>query len=178
MSSRYWAERASTSTWCSCLGFLYHTYRHTELFYRLHQLAPQHLILDTVILPGKRPILRVIPEQDSADIRAAAPDAFSMDRVLVTRPTMAAVTMLLSAYRFEVESRYDWKAWFAGRPSEPGLKDYEEGKRVSLRCRHGEAAITDGSELVAPVPSARVTGYPPRRRTWPPSQLRRTSIKR
>jgi len=146
-----------------CLGFLYHTYRHTELFYRLHQLAPKHLILDTRVLPGKRPMLQVIPEQDSADIRAAAQDAFSLDRVLVARPTRAAVTMILSAYRFEIESRYDWKAWFAGRPPEPGLKEYADGKRVTLRCRYGGGAITDGSELVAPVPRRRRPSPRPRR---------------
>src|SRR5215213_9549728 len=32
-----------------CFGYLYHTYRHTELMYRLHGLAPRHLIIDTMI---------------------------------------------------------------------------------------------------------------------------------
>ena len=35
-----------------CLGYLYHTYRHTELMYRLHDLAPKHLIVDTMVMPG------------------------------------------------------------------------------------------------------------------------------
>ena len=35
-----------------CLGYLYHTYRHTELMYRLHNLAPKHLIVDTMVVPG------------------------------------------------------------------------------------------------------------------------------
>ena len=35
-----------------CFGYLYHTYRDTELMYRLHNLAPKHLILDTMVVPG------------------------------------------------------------------------------------------------------------------------------
>ena len=45
-----------------CLGYLYHTYRHTELMYRLHNLAPKDLIVDTMVTPGTRPTLRVIRE--------------------------------------------------------------------------------------------------------------------
>ena len=47
-----------------CLGFLYHTYRHTELMYRLHHLAPKHLILDTMVVPGRQPTLKVLRERD------------------------------------------------------------------------------------------------------------------
>ena len=44
-----------------CLGYLYHTYRHTELMYRLHNLAPKHLIVDTMVVPGTQPTLKVHP---------------------------------------------------------------------------------------------------------------------
>ena len=47
-----------------CLGYLYHTYRHTELMYRLHNLAPKHLIVDTMVVPGTQPTLKVIRERD------------------------------------------------------------------------------------------------------------------
>src|SRR6188472_1468918 len=43
-----------------CFGFLYHTYRHTELMYRLHNMAPRHLIVDTMVVPGTRPNLKVL----------------------------------------------------------------------------------------------------------------------
>ena len=66
-----------------CLGYLYHTYRHTELMYRLHNLAPKHLIVDTMVTPGTQPTLRVFRERDVEDIRSAAQDAWSVDRVLV-----------------------------------------------------------------------------------------------
>ena len=59
-----------------CLGYLYHTYRHTELMYRLHDLAPKHLIVDTMVVPGTKPILKMHPERDAGDIRSAAQDAY------------------------------------------------------------------------------------------------------
>ena len=134
-----------------CLGFLYHTYRHTELMYRLHHLAPKHLILDTMVVPGRRPILKVIPERDTEDIRSAAQDPWSAGRVLVARPSVPALQLLLPAYGFEIESMYDWKSRLAGRPPIPGLRGYESGKRVTLRCRSREAAIAGGWEPVAPL---------------------------
>lgn len=165
-----------------CLGFLYHTYRHTELMYRLHHLGPRHLIVDTMVVPGTQPTLRVIRERDSEDIRAAARDAYSVGRVLVARPSVPALQLLLSAYGFEIESMYDWQRRLAGRPRAPGLKGYEKGKRVTLRCRSRSRALAAGWEPVASLPVAsvpiasgrrrRTTGHarrpttPPTRRGW------------
>ena len=73
-----------------CLGYLYHTYRHTELMYRLHEVAPQHLILDTMVTPGTEPTLRVIGEPNVEDIRSASRDDYSVGRVLVLRPSVPA----------------------------------------------------------------------------------------
>ena len=157
-----------------CLGYLYHTYRHTELMYRLHDLAPKHLIVDTMVEPGTQPILRVLRERDSEDIRSAAQDAYAVGRVLVARPTVRALHVLLAAYGFEIESMYDWKSRLAGRPPIPGLKGYAKGKRVTLRCRSRAAARAAGWEPVAPLPV--VADPPPRARrrkrtpTPPPAQ--------
>jgi hypothetical protein len=154
-----------------CLGYLYHTYRHTELMYRLHHLAPQHLILDTMVVPGTRPHLKMHPERDSEDIRSAAQDAYSVGRVLVAWPTVPALQMLLNAYGFEIESRYDWQSRLAGRPPVPGLTGYAKGRRVTLRCRSREAAVA--ADPVTPLP---VNSPPPRTRgpdrtpTPPPAQ--------
>jgi hypothetical protein len=132
-----------------CLGYLYHTYRHTELMYRLHGLAPKHLIVDTMIVPGSRRILRVFTERNSEAIRSAAQDAYSVGRVLVAWPSLPALQLLLAAYGFEIESRYDWKGRLAGRPPTRGLASYAKGKRVTLRCRSREAAMAPGWEPVA-----------------------------
>ncbi len=156
-----------------CLGFLYHTYRHTELMYRLHHLAPKHLILDTMVVPGTQSALKVLRERNVEDIRSAAQDAYSVGQVLVARPTVPALQMLLAAYGFEIESMYDWRSRLAGRPPVPGLMGYAKGKRVTLRCRAREAAIAAGGEPIASLP---VAGPPPpasgpeRTPTPPPAQ--------
>ena len=157
-----------------CLGYLYHTYRHTELMYRLHDLAPKHLIVDTMVVPGTQRILRVLRERDSEDIRSAAHDAYSVGRVLVARPSVPALQLLLSAYGFEIESMYDWKSRLAGRPLIPGLAGYAKGKRVTVRCRSHEAAVAARWGPVAPLsvaagpaPRARVRKRAP---TSPPAR--------
>ena len=142
-----------------CFGYLYHTYRHTELMYRLHNLAPRHLIVDTMVTSGRQPTLRVIREEDVEDIRSAAQDAYSVGRVLVLRPSVPALEILLRAYGFEIESMYDWKSRLAGRPPMPGLEGYAKGKRVTVRCRSREAAVAAGWEPVASRPVA--AGPPP-----------------
>ena len=134
-----------------CLGYLYHTYRHTELMYRMHHLAPRHLIVDTMVTPGADPILKLVREPDAEDIRSAAQDAWSVDRVLVLRPSVPALQMLVRNYGFEVESMHDWKSQLAGRLPMPGLDGYATGKRVTLRCRSRQAAIDAGWEPVAPL---------------------------
>jgi hypothetical protein len=155
-----------------CLGYLYHTYRHTEFMYRLHNLAPRHLIIDTMVVPGTRRTLRMIREKNVEDIRSAAQDAYSVGRVLVLRPSVPALQMLLRAYGFEIESIYDWKSRLAGRPPMLGLEGYAKGKRVTVRCRSRKAAIAAGWEPVAPLPVT--AGPPPRTRkrtpTPPPAQ--------
>ena len=46
-----------------CFGYLYHTYRHTELMYRLHSLAPRHLIIDTMVTRATQPTLEIVPRR-------------------------------------------------------------------------------------------------------------------
>jgi len=133
-----------------CFGYLYHTYRHTELMYRLHHLAPRHLIVDTMVTRATQPTLRVIREEDVDDIRSAAQDAYSVGRVLVLRPSVPALKVLMRAYGFEIESVYDWKRRLAGRRAMPGLEGYAQGKRVTVRCRSREAAVAAGWAPVAP----------------------------
>jgi SAM-dependent methyltransferase len=137
-----------------CLGYLYHTYRHTELMYRLHQLEPKHLILDTMVVPGTEPNLRVIGEPNAEDIRSASLDDYAVGRVLVLRPSVPAVQMLLHAYGFEIESMYDWQTRLAGRPVMPGLKGYAAGERVSLRCRFRQEILAGPWKPLTPLPLA------------------------
>jgi hypothetical protein len=150
-----------------CLGYLYHTYRHTELMYRLHHVAPQHLIVDTMVTPDMdEPNLRVIGEPNADDIRSAAQDDFSVGRVLVLRPSVPAVQMLLHAYGFEIESMYDWQSRLAGKPLAPGLKGYAKGERVTVRSRFREAIIAEPWKPVVAHPAS--AGQAPRPRETPP----------
>ena len=142
-----------------CFGYLYHTYRHTELMYRLHHLAPRHLIVDTMVTLETQRTLRLIREADVQDIRSAAQDAYSVGRVLVLRPSVPALQMLVRSYGFEIESMYDWKDRLAGRPHVLGVDGYATGTRVSMRCRSRRAAKAEGWE---PVPPLRI-GAGPRR---------------
>ena len=135
-----------------CFGYLYHTYRDTELMYRLHNLTPRHLIVDTMVAAGTQPTLKMKLERDSEDIRSAAQDAYSVGRVLVTRPTVPGLQLLLSAYDFEIESLYDWKSRLAGRPPMVGLEGYANGTRVTARCRSRAAAVAAGWAPVPPLP--------------------------
>ena len=142
-----------------CLGYLYHTFRYTELLYRLHHLAPRHLIVDTMVTPGTEPTLTVNREPNVEHIRGAAPDAYSVGRVLVLRPSVPALQMLLRAYGFEIESMYDWKSRLAGRPTD-GLEGYAKGERVTARCRSRKAAKAAGWGPVAPLPAAGALAQP------------------
>jgi methyltransferase family protein len=145
-----------------CLGFMYHTYRHTELLYRLHHLAPRHLIVDTMVVPAREAYVKVIREYNSDDIRQAAQDAWSVDRVLVGRPTVPALLKMLPAYGFEIESMYDWRNRWGDAPPPPGLRGYANGKRVTLRCRSRDAARAAGLPPVSPIPETLFA--PPRRK--------------
>ena len=153
-----------------CFGFLYHTYRHTELMYRLHGLAPKHLIMDTMVTRDKRPTLRMIREKDVEDPRSASQDPWSVGRVLVLRPSVPALQKLLISYDFEVESMYDWKAHLAARPDVTGLTGYANGQRVTMRCRSATAARAAGLPPVKPLgPAPRLRPARQSKPTPPPA---------
>ncbi|MGH3500888.1 MAG: class I SAM-dependent methyltransferase [Nocardioidaceae bacterium] len=137
-----------------CLGYLYHTWRHTELLYRIHGLAPTHLIVDTRVVPGARSFVRLFRERNPDDLLSAAREAYSLDRVLVGHPTVPALRMMLAAYGFEVEDMYDWAARLASHPGGSQLSDYAQGRRVTLRCRSGLPATAAASEAAAGSPAS------------------------
>jgi hypothetical protein len=134
-----------------CLGYLYHTYRHTELMYRLHHLDAKYLIVDTMVTPDTEASCKVVREPDAQDIRSAAQDPWAVDRVLVLRPSVPALQILLRNYGFDIESMYDWKSRLAGREIKPGLGGYAKGQRATVRCRYRKAATEAGLEPLPPI---------------------------
>jgi len=127
-----------------CLGYLYHTYRHTELLHHVRRLHPRHLIVDTQVVPGEtRPVLQVKAERPHRQ-GAAVIDRYShKDQTLVAHPSLSAVVKLMNTYEFGVEEMYDWPALLAAYPRKPGVGDYAEGRRVTLRCRLGTPSDPD-----------------------------------
>lgn len=149
-----------------CFGFMYHTYRHTELMHGLHGIGAKHLILDTMIMRGDMPAMRIFLERDSGDIRSAAQDKWALRRVLVGWPSLRALEMMLNAYDFEIESNHDWRKQLSGRRVH-GLEGYKAGKRVTLRCRTREYARAEG---LAPVPALDIPSGPNAKQKKPTPQ--------
>jgi len=121
-----------------CLGYLYHTYRDTELLHHLRRLSPEYLIIDTHVIPGEtKPLLQVKSERPYRE-GAAVLDTYSHhDRTLVSTPSLSALVKLVSTYEFGVEDMCDWPTLLARHPGKPGVGDYADGRRVTLRCRLG-----------------------------------------
>lgn len=124
-----------------CLGFLYHTYRHTELLHGIRRLNPRHLLVDTTVTRRSEPVLR-LRRDDPEHAGAAVLDPFAHGtHTLVARPSAEAVRMMLQAYDFEIENEVDWPSLIqehgASAPArrEARVGDYRKGSRVTMRAR-------------------------------------------
>ena len=149
-----------------CFGFLYHTYRHTELMYRLNKLAPRHLIVDTIVTPEtQRPTLRMMREYDARTAAAPLRTPLRCVRYPCCGPRCPSLQLLLGSYGFEIEPLYDWKGRLAGRPHMLGVRGYAKGKRVSLRCRYRKAAAA-GFGAGGPTPSGCISLFLVRLASW------------
>ena len=123
-----------------CLGYLYHTYRHTELLHRIRQLEPTYLIVDTSIVPNRNDALVKLYVDRPDKPGEAALDEYAGDGVtLVGRPSLPALKAMLQAYSFGVEHEYDWDSLLA--KSGATLAGYSGGARVTLRCRAGTGSL-------------------------------------
>jgi SAM-dependent methyltransferase len=121
-----------------CLGFIYHTYRHTELMHHIRRLDPTYLLVDCTVVPNQQEpsmLLKVDHPHKPGD---ASLDTFAHGRrTLVARPSAPALRMMLRAYDFEIEQTHDWDSLMARHPEVGRIRDYSRGSRVTLRCRTG-----------------------------------------
>ncbi|MDN5853382.1 MAG: methyltransferase domain-containing protein [Actinomycetia bacterium] len=124
-----------------CLGFLYHTYRHTELFSLIRACNPKHLLIDTTVAQSEDPVLRLRRDRPERAGQAVL-DKYAWGKYsLVARPSAPAVRMMVKAYGFEVEEEVDWPALIReNRHLSEGRKqarvgDYRKGTRITLRAR-------------------------------------------
>lgn len=118
-----------------CLGFLYHTYRHTELFAKIRQLNPKYVIVDTTVDQHPEAILRLRRDNPEMPGQAAVDPYGHAGRTMVARPSAEAVRMLLDCYDFPVEHETDWAAMGAANPKVRGINDYKNGSRVTMRAK-------------------------------------------
>lgn len=117
-----------------CLGFWYHTLRYPELLTGLRRTGTRWLVIDTNVLKARprQPIIRMATNRtDTARESNAAPDPYGHEgRVLVGRPTPAALDLMLDRYGFESSGAYDWRSLLAGERGR-SLADYRTGGRVT-----------------------------------------------
>ncbi|HEU5035367.1 MAG TPA: class I SAM-dependent methyltransferase [Nocardioides sp.] len=115
-----------------CLGFLYHTLRHTELFTRIRQTGARHVIVDTEVHRSPEPVVRLADEHVDREGNAVA-DAFTYgDTVLTGRPTLAALELVARTQGYAVERLSDWDGLLRDNPEADQVRDYRIGRRATV----------------------------------------------
>lgn len=115
-----------------CLGFLYHTLRHTELFTRFRETGARHLVVDTELHRSAEAVVRLADEQVDREGNAVA-DAYTYgDTVLTGRPTLAALGLLARTQGYEVERLSDWDGLLRDNPDADQVRDYRIGRRATV----------------------------------------------
>jgi hypothetical protein len=130
-----------------CLGFLYHTLRYNELMRRIRDIGSRYLIVDTRVIPDKKP--HILVSYDRADREGTAvADRFSYGgKTVVGVPSVAALEALLDAYDFRIERFSDWGSLVRDNPSlNPG--GYAWGRRVTARC--ASTIVAAGQQVALP----------------------------
>jgi hypothetical protein len=115
-----------------CLGFLYHTLRYNELWTRIRECRPRHVLIDTLIRPDhEEPIVKLFLEPTSREGNAVN-DAYSTeDHVLVGQPSLSALRLMGKAHGFELTALSDWAGLLRDNPEADGVGDYRKGKRIT-----------------------------------------------
>lgn len=126
-----------------CLGFLYHTLRFNELLLGIRRTGARYLILDTQAhgMFAPDPLVRLHSELTHRK-GTAKQDSYTVGGAVLTgRPNLAAITMMLAAYGYEIERFSDWPRVLADNPEVKGCRDYAIGRRITLRCRRTDEGI-------------------------------------
>lgn len=119
-----------------CLGFIYHTLRYGELFRGIIDASPRYCILDTKIILGDEPLVRLNVNRTKVQSHAAQDDVSYRDQTVAGWPSLPALKLILDVYGLAVEDHYDWPALLARHPKAGrAVRDYVTGNRVTLRCR-------------------------------------------
>ena len=136
-----------------CLGFFYHTIRHTELVNLMERTGAKHLIVDTEIVqeplesgshniqPAKKGSRFIWEEVDQIQFirepvemeKMAFQDEFTRNGyTLVGRPSSSFIRNIMQHFGFSVE-KVDWRPILATVESHQ-LHDYSDGWRSTFIC--------------------------------------------
>ena len=108
---------------CLFLGLFYHLAEPTYVLRRAMALTRETIVVDTVVQPGKEPILALVPRNPDEPSTARS----GLTTNLRAKPTVAAVVALLEDGGF---TRVDVLP-----PREPMPRDYLNGRRISVIAR-------------------------------------------
>lgn len=123
-----------------CLGFLYHTLRYPELYARMRQTGARHLVIDTMVLNGREPTIRIGKEKVGRQRNAVSDDYSYDDATLTGRPTVAALEVLGRFNGYRLEGLSDWTGLLRDNPDANGARDYAAGSRTTVRYTLKELA--------------------------------------
>jgi predicted nicotinamide N-methyase len=116
-----------------CLGFLYHTLRHSELLTRVRQTGAEHLVVDTEIHRSDAPVMWLDEETVERQGNAVADELSLGDVVLTGRPSLSALEMLGRGQGFEMKGLSDWGGLLRDNPDADQVRDYRIGRRITCR---------------------------------------------
>jgi hypothetical protein len=90
--------------------------------------------VDTLIWPDQsEPMLRLFSEPTERQGNAV-PDAYSYgEEVLVGRVSYSGLMLVARTHGFRFQSRSDWGGLLRDNPTLKGVRDYREGRRVTVR---------------------------------------------
>lgn len=141
-----------------CLGFIYHTLRYGELFRGIMDAKPRHCIIDTKVILGDEPLVRLNVNRTGVQSNAAKDQLTHNRRAIAGWPSVPALKLMLEVYDIDVEEQYDWPKLLEGHPPDTlrAAGDYHTGNRVTLRCstRRPEAPVDEAARSDAAAAAA------------------------
>lgn len=118
-----------------CLGFLYHTFRHTELMSRIRDLNPTWLVVDSTVYQSEEPVFKLRTDRPKSPGHAAEDPFGYAGRTMVARPSAPAIREMLDLYDFDLQAETDWEKLLSDHPDAEGMGDYRTGARVTMFAR-------------------------------------------
>lgn len=137
----YLAQRPPQVDVVLCLGFLYHTLRYPELFHGIRATGAPYLVVDTMVTKSKAAVISVIADKTHVEANAVADQYSPGKRALAGFPSASALDTMLGTYGYKLESRFDWDQIIPQRPQRGPVRDYANGKRITVTYRQRRSLL-------------------------------------